>query len=142
MYYFNHQYRPAPCLYISPLPGRLAEWTRLHPLPCMNLTQGPLVKRKSNIGASDTAGPRPPPTHTVLVQLFPSSRTRKWKAQTKGPLATPLQVSWSIGSPYVPPMEACSVLGSRRRKLGPRGKNEAKNHHATMATHPSLLANY
>ena len=31
-------------------------------------------------------------------------------------------------------------LGSRRRELAPRGKNEAKNHHATMATHPCLLA--
>ena len=88
----------------------MAERARLHPLPCMSLTQGSLVKPKSNIGASNTAGPQPPPTHTVLVQLFPSSRTRKWKAQTKGPLATPSQVTWSTRSPYVPPMEARSVL--------------------------------
>ena len=32
--------------------------------------------------------------------------------------------------------------GSRGKELTPRGKNEAKHHHATMATHPSLLENY
>ena len=110
VYCFYHRYRPAPCLYISPLPGRMAEWARLQPLACMSLTQGSLVKPKSNIGASNTAGPQPPPTHTVLVQLFSSSHTRKWKSQTKGPLATPSQVTWSTRSPYVPPMEARLVL--------------------------------
>ena len=54
VYCFYHRYRPAPCLAISPLPRRLAEWARLQPLPCMNLTQGSLVKRKSSFSASNT----------------------------------------------------------------------------------------
>ena len=66
-------------------------------------------------------------THRPRSSFSIVSRTGKWKARTKGPMATPSQVSWSIGGPYVPPMEARSVLGSRRRKLAPRGKNEAKN---------------
>ena len=51
MYYFNDQYRPAPCLIISPRPGRMAEWAWLQPLACMNLTQGSSVKRKSKFSA-------------------------------------------------------------------------------------------
>ena len=78
-------------------------------------------------------------THRPRLIFFHRNAHVNGKLQTKGPLATPSQVSWSIGSPYVPPMEARSVL-ARRRELAPRGMNEAKNHHATMATHPSLLA--
>jgi hypothetical protein len=102
VYYFNHRYCPAPCLYFSPLPGRMAERAQLQPLPCMNLTPGSLVKLKSNIGASNTAGPRPPPTHRPRSSFFPSFHRHthtNGKLQTKGPWATPSQVSWSIGTP-------------------------------------------
>ena len=68
VYCFYHRYRPAPRVYISPRPGRLAEWARLQPLACLNLTPGSLVKPKSNIGASNTAGPKPPLTLTVHVR--------------------------------------------------------------------------
>ena len=56
--------------------------------------------------------PRSPPTHTVLIIIFPSNHHAhaNGKLQTKGPCVTPSQVSWSLGIPYIPPMEARSVL--------------------------------
>ena len=112
VYYFNHRYCPTPCLIIRPLPGRLAERARLQPLACMSLTQGSLVKQKSNIGVSLTLLDRGHLLHTPSsFNFFPSSHSHaNGKLQTKGPLATPSQVSWSLESPYVPPMEARSVL--------------------------------
>ena len=43
VYYFNHQYCLAPCLAISPLPGRMVERAQLQPLLCMSLTRGSSV---------------------------------------------------------------------------------------------------
>ena len=67
VYYFNHRYCPAPCLIVSPLPGRIAERAQLQPLPCMNLTQGHWCA-EDQVQCLQHPDPPPPPTHTVLVQ--------------------------------------------------------------------------
>ena len=98
-----------PSLYISPRPRMLAERAQLQPLPCMSLTQGPSL-------CGSSSRPRQIKNRVQILHtpfsfiLFPFSCTRKWNAQTKGPSVTPSQVSLSLGSPYVPPMEARSVL--------------------------------
>ena len=123
VYYFNHRYCPAPCLYISPLPGRMAERAQLQPLPCMNLTPGPLVKRKTNIGVYfNTAGPRPPPTHTVLVINFPIvTHTQIENFKLKDPRRHPHKLVSRRGS-HSPTDGSTLGLGSKRKELTPRGK--------------------
>ena len=80
VYYFNHQYRPAPCLIIGPFPGRMAERARLQPLACMNLTQGSSVWRSPSRPGQPLVR-RHILNTIVLVQLFPS-----YHAHTNGML--------------------------------------------------------
>ena len=142
VYYFNHQYRPAPCLIISPRPGRMAERARSQPLPRMSLTRGSLVKLETRFSVyfnTLACGHR---LHTPSsLSSFHRHAHANGKLQTKGPWATPSQVGQSMENPIRPTDGSTLGLGERRKELAPRGKNEANNHHATMATHSSLLAN-
>ena len=124
----------------SPLPGRMAEWARIQPLACGSLTQGSLVRRSPTSVYQTTLLDCGHLLHTPsLFNLFPSSRTRKWKLQTKGPLATPSQVSGRRDLP-IDPIDG-STLGSwfGPRELAPRGMSETTHHHSSMATHPCQL---
>ena len=142
VYYFNHQYRPAPCLIISPRPGRMAERARSQPLPRMSLTRGSLVKLKTRFSVyfNTLARGHLLNTTVLVINFFHHHAHANGKLQTKGPSATPSQVSQSLGNPIRPTDGSTLGLGSRRKELAPRGKNEANNHHSTMATHLSLLA--
>ena len=140
MYYFNHRYRPAPCLIISPLPGRMAEWARLQPLACMSLTQGSLVRGSPTSVYRTTLLDRGHLLHTPSsFNFFHRHAHANGKLQTKGPLATPSQVSGRRDFP-IDPIDG-STLGSwfGPRELAPRGMSEATHHNSPMETHPCQL---
>ena len=67
--------------------------------------------------------------------------TRKWKAQTRGPLDTPAQIIRLVSGPYPHRWKHARFLVLAKSTLSLGDKNEAK-HHPQMATHPSLLAFY
>ena len=115
---------------------------QLRPLPRMSLTPGPLVKLKTRFSVYFNTLARGHRLHTPSsLSSFPHHAHANGKLQTKGPWATPSQVSQSMRNPIRPTDGSTLGLGERRKELAPRGKNEANNHHATMATHPSLLSN-
>ena len=97
--------------------------------------------RKIRFSASNTLTRRHLLHTPSSLSIFHRHAHANGKLQTKGPWATPSQVSWSLGKSIYPTDGSTLSLGSRGKELAPRGKNETTHHHATMATHPSLLAN-
>ena len=142
VYCFYHRYRPAPCLYISPRPGRMAEWAQLQPLPCMILTKGSSV-------CGSSSRPRQikihrhilhTPSSFIFFHLSIVTHTQMENFKQDDPWRHPHKLV--VNRDPIRPTDGSTLgLGSKRRELAPRGMNEAKNHLATMATHPSLLAN-
>ena len=87
-------------------------------------------------------GPRPHPKHHHPRSTFSIDHTHaNGRLELEDPWLDPRKLVVDR-DPIRPTDGSMLGLGSRRKELTPKGKNEAKKHHAMMATHPSLLANY
>ena len=119
----------------------MAERARLQPLARMNLTQGSACVRKPKFSAFNTMD-RGHIVHTpssFIFSIFPiATYTQMENFKLEDPWRHPHKLVSRWGS-HSPTDGSTLSLGSRGKELAPRGKNEANNHHATMATHPSLF---
>ena len=126
MYCFYHWYHPTPCLCnLALFRGKPAGRARLNLYKAWDYPRVIVTT-----GQVSTPCPIATPIITIIIIfLFQhQSHTRKWKAQTRGPLDTPAQIILLKGVPYAPTVGSTLdflVLAKSTLSLG--SKNEEKH---------------
>ena len=142
VYCFYHWYRPTPCLCnLALFLGKPAGRARLNLYKAWDYPRVIVTT-----GQVSTPCPIATPIITIIIIIIiflfhHQSHTRKWKAQTRGPLDTPALIIRLKGVPYAPTFGSTLVLVQEVKNSQPRRQEWGKTSTTLLTTHPSLLAN-
>jgi len=120
------RYRPAHCLIISSLPGKAGWVGAVTTFTLLETNPGSSVRTEQQLQLTA-------PWPLIFLTLPASSQFTtithaQMEARTRGPSASPSQISRSTGAPYTPPMEARSVLVQEVKNSHLGGENETTHH--------------